>query len=405
MNFFIFFFIFFLVLLAGYGYVGVRLIMPMQLPAPWNSIAWALLVALYLVPAATMFLTFNRIEADWTGLLSWVAYVGLGFFSFLFTFTLLKDMGLFGIMAFEKVRDLFAGTGTAQEAIDPERRRVLIRGVHLSIVGVASGLTGYGIFEARRRPGIVEVAMPIARLPEAFDGFRIIQLTDIHAGLTVARPFVETVVEMANELRGDLIAFTGDLVDGSVARLRKEVQPVQDLTAPFGKFFITGNHEYYSGAEAWVEEAHRLGFDTLMNEHRVIEKDGFKIVLAGVTDIGAGGFVKSHSSDPVKSVQGSPDGLVKILLAHQPRSLDKAVEAGVDAMISGHTHGGQFFPWNLAAALGQPYLKGLHKHGNMWVYVSKGTGYWGPPIRLGSRSEITVITLRQAGGRTIPGVK
>ena len=166
-----------------------------------------------------------------------------------------------------------------------------------------------------------------------------------------------------------------------------------NLSARYGRYFITGNHEYYSGVGPWVEEAKRLGFDVLLNEHRIIRRGDGVILLAGVTDASAGGFVPAHASDPHKAIAGSPASDVRILLAHQPRSLYEAATAGYDVQISGHTHGGQFFPWNYLAAVGQPYIKGLHKHGKMWIYVSKGTGYWGPPVRLGARSEITAITL------------
>jgi hypothetical protein len=359
-------------------------------------VAWGALVALLIIPAAGMFISFNRIERWWSVAASWMAYVSLGLFSFIFTLTVLKDLGVLGWGLWEKVR-LLAGSAEAADVLaDPERRRWLVRGLHLSMLGVAGGLTGYGILEARRRPAVKEVEVALPHLPSSFDGFRIVQLTDIHAGLTVARPFVESVVEMANELRGDLIAFTGDLVDGTVAHLREHVWPMSQLTAPYGRFFVTGNHEYYSGAEAWVEEAKRLGFDVLMNEHRVIHRNGERLVLAGVTDISAKDFVTGHRSDPVAAFDGAPDGLVRLLLAHQPRSLEGARAAGVDLMISGHTHGGQFFPWNLLASVGQPLLKGLKQFGATWLYVSEGTGYWGPPLRLGTRSEITVITLRRS---------
>ncbi|MEK6651058.1 MAG: metallophosphoesterase [Bacteroidota bacterium] len=396
MNAILFFIVFVLILSVGYGYVGVRFILPMHLPIPWNIVAWSILVTLLIIPAAGIFISFNRVEHWWSIGSAWVAYVSLGLFSFLFTLTLLKDLGVGAWTLWEKLRPALDASGMADAVTDPERRRILVRGFHLSLLGVAGGLTGFGILEARRRPAIVEVSIPLPALPAAFDGFRIVQITDIHAGLTVTRPFVETVVEMANELHGDLVAFTGDLADGSVSHLREHVVPMARLVAPYGKFFVTGNHEYYSGAEAWVEEAKRLGFDTLINEHRVIHRNGERLVLAGVTDVNAVGFVPHHRSDPAAAVAEAPAGVIKILLAHQPRSLEAAQAAGVDLMLSGHTHGGQFFPWNLVAAAGQPLLKGLRQFGSTWVYVSKGTGYWGPPIRLGSRSEITVITLRRA---------
>jgi predicted MPP superfamily phosphohydrolase len=210
------------------------------------------------------------------------------------------------------------------------------------------------------------------------------------------------VVEMANAQMGDIVAFTGDLVDGTVDQLREHVAPMKNLQGRYGRYFITGNHEYYSGALPWIEEAQSLGFDVLLNEHRVIRQGGGSIVLAGVTDSSGGGFIPSHRSDPHKAIAGAPTADVRILLAHQPKSVYEGSKAGFDVQISGHTHGGQFFPWNLLATIGQPYIKGLHKFADTWIYVSKGTGYWGPPVRLGARSEIAVITLIRDPGTNAP---
>jgi hypothetical protein len=264
------------------------------------------------------------------------------------------------------------------------------------VIGVAGTLTAYGIYEARRKPGIVEHTIPIKKLPESFEGFRIVQITDIHAGLTVRRDWVETIVRQVDALKPDLIAFTGDLADGSVPDLQDDVAPLIDLQAPQGKFFVTGNHEYYSGAEAWVEHVGKMGYKVMMNEHTTIARNGATIVLAGVADYSAGAFVPQHATDPKKAIDGAPVDAVKILMAHQPRSFYVAESLGYDLILSGHTHGGQFFPWNLAATIGQPYIKGLHNRNGTWIYVSKGTGYWGPPVRLGARSEITVFTLTNA---------
>ena len=169
--------------------------------------------------------------------------------------------------------------------------------------------------------------------------------------------------------------------------------PLAQLKAPFGKFFITGNHEYYSGAESWIEEADRLGYKPLINQHHVLKRGTSSLLLAGVTDFTAGQFIKAQESSAEVAVSGAPSCDVRILLAHQPKSIFGALPFQFDLQISGHTHGGQFFPWNVFAAVGQPYVLGLHKMENTWVYVSKGTGYWGPPVRLGARSEITILKL------------
>jgi predicted MPP superfamily phosphohydrolase len=268
--------------------------------------------------------------------------------------------------------------------------------MNLSVVGAAALATSYGIYEARKTPGLVSLDIPIPRLPQAFDGFRIVQICDIHAGLTVDRDWIEKVVEEVQKQSPDLIAFVGDMVDGSVPALESTVAPFADLRAPHGKFFTTGNHEYYSGANPWIEHAGVLGFDVLMNEHRKIEKDGSTIVLAGVTDYSAGQFYKDQASDPHKAVEQAANDDVMIMMAHQPRSLYQFGELKIDFTMNGHTHGGQFIPWNYFATLGQPFIKGLHRWSDGLVYVSKGTGYWGPPVRLGARSEVTVFTLKKA---------
>jgi hypothetical protein len=361
--------------------------------------AWSLLLVLFLLPVVTVVMQFNRILPGTGGLLVWIGYITLGLFSFVFTFLLLRDLAWLLYAGGEKVWGVIGRIGGASpdpaSIVDAQRRAVLLQGTNLAIIALAAGLTSYGVFQARRRPAIVKVDIPIDNLPQDLDGFRIVQLTDIHAGLTVTREFVQTVVDMANELEGDVVAFTGDLVDGTIDELGPHVAPMKNLRSRHGAFFVTGNHEYYSGAEAWVEEARRIGFDVLVNEHRIISHNGRSLLLAGVTDTSGGQFIPHHASDPHTAIAGAPAADVKILLAHQPRSLHEAATAGFDLQISGHTHGGQFFPWNLAAAIGQPFIEGLHRLERTWIYVSKGTGYWGPPVRVGARSEITVITLRR----------
>lgn len=383
----------FAVLSVGYVYIGWRLIVPAKLESGWKILAWSGLAALFILPIASSFLM--RHNEKITDPLSWIAYVSLGFLSFVFTLLLIRDSIWVSSSLAGKAYTLFQHlfNKTPVSTIDTARREFLLQTTNIGIIGAAAVLTAYGIYEARRRPGIVNITVPIKNLPKDFDGFKIVQITDIHAGLTVKRDWIETIVKEVHEVRPDLIAFTGDLVDGSVPHLQGEVAPFGELQAPYGKFFVTGNHEYYSGVEPWVNEAQRLGYDVLINEHRLIQRNGSSFVLAGVTDYTGGQFLASHKSDPQASINNAPSDAVKILLAHQPRTLYQAESLGFDLMISGHTHGGQFFPWNLVATIGQPYIKGLHKHNGTWVYVSKGTGYWGPPVRLGARSEITVITL------------
>ncbi len=386
------------VLLGAFFYIGWRMISPAAFPAPYKTIAWIVLFLLFLILPVSMFVLRrgNTFAGDaW----AWFAFVLMGFLSFLFTFLVLKDvlwlLGLAGNKLIGVVRSM-SGSGQASVASDTGRRLFLTNALNLTVLALAGSFTIYGIFGARRRPSIVEVDIPIPNLPEGFNGFRIVQITDIHAGLTIKRDFIERIAGMVTELKPDLIAFTGDMVDGSVPHLQHDVAPLATLTAPFGKYFVTGNHEYYSGALPWIEEAKRLGFTVLLNEHHVIERGNGKLLLAGVTDLSGGQHIPEHASSPEASVKHAPECDAKILLAHQPKSLFAALPHNFDLMISGHTHGGQFFPWNLAAAAGQPYIEGLHKHEHMWVYVSRGTGYWGPPVRVAARSEITVLRLVKA---------
>jgi hypothetical protein len=190
-----------------------------------------------------------------------------------------------------------------------------------------------------------------------------------------------------------MVAVTGDLVDGSVAQLRSHVAPLGGLTSRHGTYFVTGNHEYYSGVTAWVAELRDLGVNVLLNEHVVLRHNDSALVIAGVTDHSGHHFDASHRSDPVAAIATAPDDVVRILLAHQPRSAAAALQAGFQLQLSGHTHGGQFWPWNFFVRLQQPFTAGLHRLQSLWVYTSRGTGYWGPPKRFGAPSEITHLRL------------
>jgi predicted MPP superfamily phosphohydrolase len=261
-----------------------------------------------------------------------------------------------------------------------------------------------GFLNARRTAAVVRVDVPIANLPEALQGFTVAQITDIHVGPTIKRHYLQRIVTRVNSLDADLVAITGDLVDGSVHELHDHVRPLQGLTSRHGTFFVTGNHEYYSGAHGWIDALRGLGVTVLMNEHVLIHhgldsQDGEQamVVVAGVSDFTAHHFDETHRSDPQAALADAhPHALFKLLLAHQPRSAPAAADAGFDLQLSGHTHGGQFWPWNHFVRFQQPFTAGLHKLQSMWVYTSRGTGYWGPPKRFGAPSEITHLRLVRA---------
>ncbi len=253
-------------------------------------------------------------------------------------------------------------------------------------------LTFIGLMQARR-PRIVKLSMPVKNLPADLEGYRIVQWSDVHVGPTIQRCFVESLVERTNELDADAIAITGDLIDGHVDDLREAIEPLRELRARDGVFIVTGNHEYYWRASEWVKEFARLGMIFLKNEHHIIRRGDARLVIAGVTD--AAGR-DAHKSDPSEALAGAPRDAVRVLLAHRPQLAQAASRLGVQLQLSGHTHGGQFFPFNLLIRLFQPVVSGLHRVGDTLLYVSRGTGYWGPPSRLGVGGEITVIELRRA---------
>lgn len=393
MRFLIFFLIWFSALGLAHWYLGRRVIRTARFTGRARHIAWGIVGGFYLLPTVPFFLFLNRVQAEWLDAVSWGGYVALGFFSLVLSLFLLRD-GVLLIMKLAKRTGLRPRRHPAET--DPERRRFMIHATNIGIIGFAAVSTGYGFYEARRRAVIERVTVPIAGLPPEFEGFRIAHISDIHVGPTIKREFVEGIVEDAGSLKPDMIAFTGDWVDGSVSWLKDDVAPLRELRAPHGTFFVTGNHEYYSGAADWIREGGRLGMDVLMNEHRVLERGGGRLVVAGVTDFTASQFSPGQASDPARAMDGGPSGVPRILLAHQPRTLFAAQKTGFDLQLSGHTHGGQFFPWNYMATLQQPYIQGLHRHGSGWIYVNRGTGYWGPPLRLGIPPEVTLLTLARA---------
>jgi predicted MPP superfamily phosphohydrolase len=314
-----------------------------------------------------------------------IAALGLltaGLFSSLFVLTVLRDLLLLiGILA-----------------LSPPRVH-LLESVSASLVAILAGFaTLVGFISARRRARIVKVDVPLLNLPKALHGFSSAQISDVHVGNAIRKEYVDAIVDAVNALKPDLIAVTGDVVDGSVQELAPHTAPLARLSARHGAFFVTGNHEYYSGAAAWIAEFKRLGMRVLLNEHAVVTHDGTQVVVAGVTDFSSQHFNPAQKSDPAVAISGAPcDAGAKILLAHQPRSAAAAATAGFDLQLSGHTHGGQFWPWNLFVRFQQPFTAGLHKLNALWVYVSRGTGYWGPPNRFGAPSEITRLRLVPAG--------
>ncbi|OFZ19917.1 MAG: hypothetical protein A2X94_14775 [Bdellovibrionales bacterium GWB1_55_8] len=266
--------------------------------------------------------------------------------------------------------------------------------VRLTLVGLAFFGALVGLVTVLVGPKVKQVRVVHAGLPADLEGFRIVQITDLHVGPTVVRQDVQRVVDLVNEQAPDLIAFTGDLADGFVGQLARHTEPLSGLRAKYGIYAVTGNHEYYWGAPEWIARMEAFGMKVLNDAHAVIAVGSAKLLIGGVPDTQADRFLPEHVSDPVKSIADAPAGVgFKLLLAHRPSSVFRAAEAGYDLQLSGHTHGGQFIPWSFFVPFAHPYTRGLSQHGSLQIYVSTGTQYWGPPNRLGIPGEITVLTL------------
>ena len=352
------------------AYVGVRLLEPFA-PAAQVAGAAVLAACFWLLPKG---FRVGRAPGPRAVLLRWLT---MGFFSWLLVLTALRELTLL----------------VAALTLAPALDAAYVRESALAVMLATPAITAIGYFMARRVAPVVEVEVRLADLPAGLEGFTIAQISDIHVGPTIKRPYVERIVERVNRLEADMVAITGDLVDGPVEELAHHTEPLSRLASRHGTYVVTGNHEYYSGVHGWVRELVRLGARVLLNEHVVLEHEGASLAVAGVTDWSAHYFDPAHASDPRRAFAGAPAHAIKVLLAHQPRSARAAAAAGFDLQLSGHTHGGQFWPWNLLVRLQQPFTAGLNRLGRMWIYINRGTGYWGPPMRFGIPSEITRIRL------------
>ncbi|MFE1455463.1 metallophosphoesterase [Streptomyces sp. NPDC058735] len=281
---------------------------------------------------------------------------------------------------------------TPEPSAGPSRRLFVSRVVAGAAAAAAVGTVGYGTHGVLRGPRVKRVTVPLAKLPRAAHGYRIAVVSDVHLGPVLGRGFAQKVVDTINSTQPDLIAVVGDLVDGSVKDLGPAAAPLARLKARHGSYFVTGNHEYFSGAEQWVDEVRRLGLDPLENARRELPH----FDLAGVNDVA--GENEGQGPDFARALGDRDTARACVLLAHQPVQIHDAVDHGVDLQLSGHTHGGQLWPGNLIASGANPTLAGLERYGDTQLYVSRGAGAWGPPTRVGAPSDITVIELasRQA---------
>lgn len=379
-----------------YGFFGFRIITPLPLDAKWKNGLWAILIFCFAAVILVM-LTRHRLFNHWINpSLYWFAFTCFGFMTMIFPGIVFKDfcVGIYHLVhnpLFSKKKR--NKSKIISKEINPSRRNFLTNSANAALTGTAVVLTGCGINRVARAPDVVKVDVPVKELPEPFRGFTILQISDLHISMTLKKEYVQKVVDRAGRERADMIVFTGDLADGREQDMGKEASPLSFLSAPFGKYFVTGNHDYYSGVRSWLNRVECLDFTPLINEHRIIKKENAQLVLAGITDYRAGRIMPCHRSDPEKALRDAPLSMPRIMLAHQPKSVFSTDHLGVDLMICGHTHGGQYIPWNFLVSIDQPYVHGLHRYNHTQIYVSRGTGYWGPPLRVGAPPEITLLRL------------
>lgn len=322
----------------------------------------------------------------WTGALffGWLIFVTLAYLSL--------DVFKLGKILLSRLSE---GRLIKKQAPPSERRGFLIQ---TAVLGSSTILTGIGGWVARKGLKVKAVSIPIEGLPEALSALKVVQITDLHVGLTIRKDYVEQVVEQALAAQPDLIVLTGDLIDGDPGTLEADLEPLRQLStgAPLGAFFVLGNHEYYWGVQRWIQKLTSLGLTLLLNEHRLLSFRGETFLLAGVPDFHGTRFVADHFCRPSLALQHPcppPKPLpLQILLSHRPNVYEEAAQAGFHLMLSGHTHGGQFFPISLLIGAFYRYARGLNRHRNLWVYVNTGTGYWAAPQRLAVPPEITLFS-------------
>jgi len=362
------------ILVVGYAYTAARLtstaLLRVMLAAPF--------VMVWILPVVYWFGDRDRPGRvhEWVQTLSFLC---MGWLSFLLVLTVTRDVLL---LATAVVPPL-----AAAHAILDESGAAWVPVAALAAVGL-------GVLSALRGPYVRQIDIPVEGLAPDLDGFRIVQISDLHAGPTMRLTYVQRVVDMTKELAPDLIALTGDMVDGSVSRLADRVAPLRALTSGDRAFFVLGNHDYYSGAAPWTAHFAAMGFRVLENAHVTIARGAARLLIGGVIDFAARMSDPNARPRPDLATDADAQPAFRVLLAHNPKIAPLTEQAGFDLQLSGHTHAGQFFPWTFVIHwVHGPHAAGLSRRGRLWVYVSAGTGTWGPPVRLGTWPELTLLRL------------
>ena len=377
-----------MVVLAGtHLYFYLRLVRDTALSTPWPRVFRWVLLGL----AVSLVLTFplsRLLDPPWGRLALFVPYLWMGSIFYLVVLLLGADVVRLLLWLAGKI-----GWGGWLLA-DPHHQVRFARVVALVVLAVTLVIDVVALVTAWLPPRLRRFEVQLPGLGRALAGTRVVQLTDLHLGTTLGREYLEEVVERVAALEPDLVVLTGDAVDGLAGRRAYMVQPLARLHPPLGKYFVTGNHEFYSDWLAWRPVFEKLGFELLDNRCRTISRGDASLRLAGVYDFDGGRFDPAWRPDLDRALAGCPGTGPLLLLSHQARIVEAAAARGVDLVLAGHSHGGQIWPWSYLVLMQQPVIAGLHRFGSTWLYVSQGTGFWGPPLRFLTRSEITLIVLR-----------
>ncbi|GII22322.1 metallophosphoesterase [Planosporangium mesophilum] len=377
-------------------YLWTRLVRDTTRPGRWRRIGTVLIIALAVLAPATVAAT-RALPLDSQRLLAWPGYLWLSVMFLAFTVLLVLEIPRLALRPWVRRRKAVVAAEPEPAVVDsppgvadPSRRLLLARSAAIVAGLTAVGATAVGTRTAMGPPTVVRRQITLRKLPRRMDGFRIAVVSDIHLGPLLGRGHTQRIVDTINRLDADLVTVVGDLVDGSVAELGSAARPLSGLRSRRGSFFVTGNHEYFSGYQEWIPEIESYGLSVLRNER--VEIDGLD--LAGVNDVTGAQYgdgpdfgLALADRDPAKPV---------VLMAHQPIQVLDAQHHGVDLQLSGHTHGGQIFPFSYLVRLQQPVIAGYARFGDTQLYVTRGAGFWGPPVRVGAPPDITLIELRSA---------
>jgi predicted MPP superfamily phosphohydrolase len=378
------------VLALAHGYLWMRLVRDPAWPSPYRQLGTAVIITLGL--GLPLGMVLSRLFEGTARPVVYALFVWMGL---MFLLVVVLGAGDAARLATSLGRRLLgsANAATGVAPVDEDRRLLFARawaGMALLLSGSAGALGMHGALSV---PSTKRVRFVLSRLPQALSGLTIVQISDLHIGNLLGRDWLEGVVAHINALSPDVVAITGDLVDGSVEELRAAVEPLTRLRARHGVYFVTGNHEYYSGVDDWLTELRRLGIRVLHNERVSIGDGDASFDLAGIDDASAHRFGHGHGADLPRALAGYDRRRELVLLAHQPKAVFEAAQLGVGLQLSGHTHGGQIFPFGWVVRLTQPFLAGVGQVGDTQIYTSRGTGFWGPPMRIGAPPEITQLEL------------